>query len=333
MMEGETQAYDYGGGGFCMKVKFWGVRGSLPAPILPNEIENKIVQAVLGARGVDLDDNEAVSNYVSTLPYFQRTTTGGNTSCVQVSGENTEIILDAGSGIRQLGIELMQGPCGQGQGCIHLLISHTHWDHIMGFPFFTPAYAPGNQIIVYGRHPRIKERFQDQHQPDHFPVSLETMSADVKFVELDDKRKISIGEFVVSSIALRHPGGSFSYRIEKNGSAFVYATDAEYKGLSPEAMERYISFYADSEALVFDAQFTLEDAMEKEGWGHSSSMVGVDIALKANIKKLILFHHEPSYNDEKLQEIYDKTIRYYEMIKAGRNLEIIMAREGLEMEI
>jgi ribonuclease BN (tRNA processing enzyme) len=85
--------------------------------------------------------------------------------------------------------------------------------------------------------------------------------------------------------------------------------------------------------LVFDAQFTLEDAMEKEGWGHSSSMVGVDIALKANIKKLILFHHEPSYNDEKLQEIYDKTIRYYEMIKAGRNLEIIMAREGLEMEI
>jgi ribonuclease BN (tRNA processing enzyme) len=159
------------------------------------------------------------------------------------------------------------------------------------------------------------------------------MSADVKFVELDDKREVSIGEFVVSSIALRHPGGSFSYRIEKNGSAFVYATDAEYKGLSPKAMDRYISFYANSEALVFDAQFTLEDAMEKEGWGHSSSMVGVDIALKANIKKLILFHHEPSYNDEKLQEIYDKTIRYYEMIKAGRNLEIIMAREGLEMEI
>ncbi len=316
-----------------MKVKFWGVRGSLPAPILPTEIENKIVKALRGARGVDLDDVKAVKNYVKSLPYHQRTTTGGNTSCVEVQGEDTEIILDAGSGIRQLGIELMQGPCGQGQGIIHLLVSHTHWDHIMGFPFFTPAYAPGNQIIIYGRHPRIKERFQDQHHPNHFPVSLETMSADVQFVQLQEGSNLNIGEFAVSSIHLRHPGGSFSYKIEKNGRTFVYATDAEYKGIRPKAMEQYIAFYANSEALVFDAQFTLEDAMEKEGWGHSSSMVGVDIALKANIKRLVLFHHEPSYNDEKLQEIYDKTIRYYETIKGNRNLEIIMAREGLEMEI
>ena len=169
-----------------MKVKFWGVRGSLPAPIPPPEIEEKIVQALCGASGVDLSDARSVRNYVKSLPYHQRATTGGNTSCVEVQGENTEIILDAGSGIRQLGIDLMQGPCGQGQGVIHLLISHTHWDHIMGFPFFTPAYAPGNQIIIYGRHPRIKERFQDQHHPDHFPVSLETMSADLQFVQLGE---------------------------------------------------------------------------------------------------------------------------------------------------
>jgi phosphoribosyl 1,2-cyclic phosphodiesterase len=333
MLEGKSQAFLHGCDGVSMKVKFWGVRGSLPAPIHPAEIENKIVRVLLGARGVDLNNNEALNNYVKSLPYYQRTTTGGNTSCVQVRGDNTEIILDAGSGIRQLGIELMQGPCGQGKGTVHLLISHTHWDHIMGFPFFTPAYAPGNQITIYGRHPRIKERFQDQHHPDHFPVSLEAMSADVKFVQLEENGEVNIGEFAINSIPLRHPGGSFSYRIEQDGHAFVYATDAEYKDLRPEAMEQYTSFYANSEALVFDAQFTLEDAMEKEGWGHSSSMVGVDIALKANIKRLILFHHEPSYNDEKLEEIYDKTIRYYEMIKGSRSLEIIMAREGLEMEI
>jgi phosphoribosyl 1,2-cyclic phosphodiesterase len=316
-----------------MKVKFWGVRGSLPAPIPPIEIENKIVQALLGASGLNLDDPGVVENYVQSLPYHQRTTTGGNTSCVQVQDEDTEIILDAGSGIRQLGIDLMQGPCGQGQGTVHLLISHTHWDPIKGFPFFTPAYVPGNQIIIYGRHPRIKERFQDQHHPDHFPVSLETMSADVRFVQLEEGSKVHIGQFAVSSMHLRHPGGSFCYKIERDGRAFVYATDAEYKGLRPKALDQYIAFYAGSEALVFDAQFTLEDAMEKEGWGHSSSMVGVDIALKANIKKLVLFHHEPSYNDEKLREIYDKTVRYYEMIKGERNLHIIMAREGLEMEI
>jgi phosphoribosyl 1,2-cyclic phosphodiesterase len=253
---------------------------------------------------------------------------------VEVRGEDTLVVLDAGSGIRQLGLELMQGgDYAQGRGTVHVLISHTHWDHIMGFPFFIPAYAPGNRIIIYARHPHIKKRFEDQHHPHHFPVSLETMSADVQFVQLEDNEPAEIGEFSVSTIALRHPGGSYSYRIEQNGRAFVYATDAEYKDLRAEVMEHYISFYEGSEALVFDAQFTLEDAMEKEGWGHSSSLVGVDIALQANIKRLILFHHEPSYNDEKLQEIYDKTVRYYELIRGDRNLEIIMAREGLVLEI
>ena len=316
-----------------MKVKFWGVRGSLPAPILPADIEDKMLQTLLGARGIDLNDREAVLTYLHALPYYQRTTTGGNTSCVQVSGENTDIILDAGSGIHQLGIELMRGPCGRGQGTVHLLMSHTHWDHIMGFPFFTPAYVPGNKIIIYARHTRIKERFRNQHHPDHFPVSLEAMSADVQFVQLDAKPEVDIGEFKVSSVALHHPGGSFCYKIEKNARGFVYATDAEYKNLSEKTLADYISFYANSEALVFDAQFSLEDAMQKEGWGHSSSMVGVDLALKANIKSLILFHHEPSYSDEELQEIYRKTLKYYEVIRGRRTLEIIMAREGLELEI
>jgi phosphoribosyl 1,2-cyclic phosphodiesterase len=317
-----------------MKVKFWGVRGSLPAPIRPPEIEEKICQALKGARGIDLDDEEAVSGYVRSLPYYRRGTTGGNTSCVEIRGDRTEIILDAGSGIRQLGLDLRQTSSGSGKATIHLLMSHTHWDHIMGFPFFGPAYAPGNRIFIYARHPHIRQRFQDQHHPDHFPVTLETMLADVEFVHLENDDKIPIGEFTVSTMPLRHPGGSYAYKVEKDGRSFVYATDGEYKGLLPATMDQYVAFYADSEALVFDAQFTLEEAMEKEGWGHSSSLVGVDLALKANIKRLILFHHEPSYTDEKLQEIYDKTVRYYEARRRGRNnLEILLAREGLELDI
>jgi phosphoribosyl 1,2-cyclic phosphodiesterase len=317
-----------------MKVKFWGVRGSLPAPIPPLEIEEKICQALKGARGVDVDDEEAVAGYVRSLPYYRRGTTGGNTSCVEIRGDHTEIILDAGSGIRQLGLDLGQAKLGTGEGTIHLLVSHTHWDHIMGFPFFSPAYAPGSRIVIYARHPHIKQRFQDQQHPDHFPVALETMLAKVEFVHLENDGKVPIGEFTVSTIPLRHPGGSYAYKVEKGGRAFVYATDGEYKDLLPATMEEYAAFYADSEALVFDAQFTLKEAMEKEGWGHSSSFVGVDLALRANIKRLILFHHEPSYTDEKLQEIYDKTVRYYEARRRGRNnLEILLAREGLELDV
>ncbi|MBW1979847.1 MAG: MBL fold metallo-hydrolase [Deltaproteobacteria bacterium] len=316
-----------------MRVKFWGVRGSIPAPIQPQDIEDKIIRALVGAKDMSLSSHEEVVRYVQNLPYLQRSTTGGNTSCVEVTGDHSEIILDAGSGIRQLGMELMRGPCGQGRGVIHLLMSHTHWDHIMGFPFFMPAYIPGNRIIIYARHPQIEERFRNQHHPNHFPVALETMSAHIEFVSLKSDSLFTNGEFNISTIALRHPGGSYAYKIEKDGRAFIYATDGEYKDLSEAKLQRYLEFFAKGQALVFDAQFTLEDATEKEGWGHSSSFVGVDIALRAAIKELILFHHEPSYNDDKLQEIYDKTLHYYQKVRQGRTLNIIMAREGLELTI
>lgn len=314
-----------------MLIKFWGVRGSLPAPVAPEMIEEKIFNAVLGATELNLKGEDAVRQYVNNLPMQYKTTMGGNTACIEVRGENTTIILDAGSGIRPLGMKLMEGDFGRGAGVVHILMSHTHWDHIMGFPFFTPAYVPGNRINIYGRHKRVQGRFVDQHHPDHFPVTLEAMSAEIDFIQLPET-PIKIGEFDVATIPLRHPGGSFGYRVSKGKKAFIYATDAEY--IKRQAtLQRYIEFYADAQALVFDAQFTLEDAMEKEGWGHSSSLMGVDISLEARIKRLILFHHEPSYSDEKLMEIYDKTLDYYNSVRDGREIIIQMAVEGLVLDL
>jgi glyoxylase-like metal-dependent hydrolase (beta-lactamase superfamily II) len=135
-----------------MKIKFWGARGSVPAPLAPEVIEEKICQAIWGMPEIDTSDMDAVRNYVGDLPLLRRRTAGGNTSCVEIQAGRETIIIDAGSGIRDLGLELMKGPCGRGEGALHLIFTHCHWDHIQGFPFFVPAFIPGNRIFIYSIH-------------------------------------------------------------------------------------------------------------------------------------------------------------------------------------
>jgi len=271
-----------------------------------------------------------VDTYVRSLPYFRRGTTGGNTSCVEIRGQGTEIILDAGSGIRQLGLDLMQGPFGQGKGTIHLLISHTHWDHIMGFPFFGPAMLPKSNHDLRPA-PAHQAAVRGPAASRHFPVTLDTMLADVDFVHLKDDSKTTVGEFTVSTMPLRHPAAPMPSRWKRT-LRFRLCHGRRVQRSAAGVMDHYFAFYADAEALVFDAQFSLEEAMEKEGWGHSSSLVGVDIALKANIKRLILFHMNPLQRRKAPGDLrQDPPLLRSPEARSG--LEILLAREGLELEI
>ncbi|RLB02861.1 MAG: MBL fold metallo-hydrolase [Deltaproteobacteria bacterium] len=316
-----------------MKVTFWGVRGSLPAPLSNQEIREKIKTALKGARGLDLSNDQEIDNYVEELRLCNRTTVGGNTSCVEVWGKETLIILDAGSGLRNLGTSLLARNLATHDSDIHILISHTHWDHIMGFPFFAPAFIPSNRIFIYGCHSNMKERFLNLFHHHHFPINLEALRAEIKFMYFSERETIRIGEFEISSMPLHHPGISYAYRITDGKSSLVYATDGEYRDLTEDALENYLNFFRNSQLLIFDSQFTLEETMRKEGWGHSSSLVGVDFALKSNIERLALYHHEPSYDDCKLDEITQKTKRYFQLIGNGKQLDIVLAQEGLQIEI
>jgi phosphoribosyl 1,2-cyclic phosphodiesterase len=132
-----------------MKIKIWGARGSIPTPLDPKEIEGKLCQAIYGLADVDTHDMAAVQAYITELPPLVRGTVGGNTSCVEIQARGETFIIDAGSGLRRLGLELMKGPCGRGRGKVHIFLTHLHWDHIQGFPFFTPAFIPGNHLIFY----------------------------------------------------------------------------------------------------------------------------------------------------------------------------------------
>jgi phosphoribosyl 1,2-cyclic phosphodiesterase len=316
-----------------MVVRFWGVRGSIPAPLSARHVKEKVLHALKGVSKTDILDERAMEHYVEGLPRHIRGTYGGNTSCVEVHTEDTIIIFDAGSGIRALGLHLMDGRFGQGYGTAHLFLSHTHWDHIQGFPFFLPAYVPGNRVVIYSPHPNIKERFSVQQEDSHFPVPLESMHADIEFVSLAEDENVTIDHLDVKNIKLNHPGGSFGYRVKKEDKSFVYATDTDLTNLSGSELEKYIAFFSQAKVLVFDAQYTQMEALEKEDWGHSSSMTGVEIARDAGVDTLVLFHHDPAYDDDILWDILQRTRKYADLKGFRQTDKVIMAYEGLELVV
>ncbi len=317
-----------------MNIKFWGVRGSIPTPIGPKEIRKKIEDVLFEAKDIKFSSREDVTKYVEGLHYLQRGTVGGNSSCVEVQTQTGHVlILDAGSGIVKLGAELMKGDFGRGSGVAHIFLSHTHWDHIIGFPLFTPAYIKGNRIIFYGVHEDLEKRLRhQQNAPDHFPASLELMEADIEFVQLKGKKKLKIGSMTVDSKELYHPGAAYSYRITENEKTLVYATDGEYK-VEWENVQQYHSYYQNADVLIFDAMYTAGEAIDREDWGHSTSFIGADIASITGIKKLVLFHHYPARDDEAIHRILKETEAYWNDLYSDFDCEILMAHEGLEIEI
>lgn len=316
-----------------MIIKFWGVRGSIPAPMGSHEVRAKIVSALKRVSDHDLGNERAVEQYVDGLPPHIKGTYGGNTSCVQLQSGDTTIIFDAGSGIRMLGMDLMAGMFGQGAGTAHLFLSHTHWDHIHGFPFFLPAFVPGNRIMLYSPFPDAEERFKTQQASAYFPVSLEAMDADIEFCCLAEGKTIMIDDLSISNMRLKHPGGSFGYRVEKQGAAFVYATDTALNNLSRPDQEEFIAFFAQAKVAVFDAQYTVREAVRKEDWGHSSPLTAVDMALRAHVETLVLFHHEPTHDDPTLHDKFQGARKYLELKRGNQTCTVVMAQEGLELAV
>ncbi len=228
---------------------------------------------------------------------------------------------------------MMAEDFGKGSGHADLLLSHTHWDHISGFPFFAPAYVPGNRITIWGTHPRLRQRLKRQHHPDNFPVPLEEIPADLNFRRLTENTRRRVAGFHVTPHRLMHPGDAFAFRVEQDEAAFVYASDGSYSDMSEDELEACCELYRGAGLLVFDAHFALVDSIEKSDWGHSSSFIGVDIALKAGVERLLLFHHDPFSDEDQLIRIRDNTLRYLEHVGPGSNLQIHLAREGLEFEL
>ena len=275
-----------------------------------------------------------VDGFLQSVPFHQKSTFGGNTSCIEVTEGDFQIIFDAGSGLRPLGLKMMGGPCGRGQGEVNMFITHTHWDHIMGFPFFVPAFIPGNRVNIYGCHDGLRERFDYQQTFTHFPVTLEQMASTKTFIHLDVNKPVEIGPFTIRSIKQYHPGDSYGYRVESEAGVFVYATDAEYTEVTWEERERHIEFFQDADVVIFDAAYSLVEAVEKLDWGHSSPFIGVEMANDAAVKTLVLFHHDPTSTQGQVTQALAKARRFYdEMSDKQGDLTIVSAYDDQVFDI
>lgn len=322
-----------------MEVYFWGSRGSLPASLTAKMVEKKIFQALQAARSFRLETDEEIKRFIrNELPFDVRGSYGGNTSCVEIRNPPERVLCDAGTGLRDFGNHFLQTKKITGQGnapdVFHIFVSHLHWDHIQGFPFFTPAFIPGNRIHIYGCHADLERAFVNQQNTPCFPVPLQAMRADIQFHVLEPGKSYDIAGMNVTAMRQNHPGDSYGYCFRQGGKKFVYSTDSEHKEDSKDANYEFIKFFQNADLLVFDAQYNFLDAVDtKENWGHSSNIMGVELALRASVRRLCLFHNEHTWSDETLDKFLKATRQYLRAMDNSSPLKIDLAYDGLEIEI
>lgn len=319
-----------------MRVRFWGTRGSLPVAPDAEGVRRKVRRALVAARGRELSDDAALDAFIDReLDFTTRHTYGGNSSCVELDlGGDGSVICDLGSGARALGIDLLARHVAAGPRTYDVFLSHVHWDHIMGLPFFAPAYVPGTVIRVHGGHETLELALRRQQSEPCFPVDFDRLAARFEFVRLEPDRAHEIGDMRVTVKRQHHAGDSYGYRFERAGRVVVYSTDAEHKLESEVETESFVAFFRDADLVIFDAMYSLADAITvKEDWGHSSNIVGVDLCHRARAKRYCMFHHEPAYDDEMIARVLDETVRYEALMREDHPLQVMSAHDGLVIEL
>jgi phosphoribosyl 1,2-cyclic phosphodiesterase len=264
-----------------LAVKFRGVRGSIPTPVQEN----------LGF--------------------------GGNTACLEVrSGEGDLLMIDAGSGARQFGLELAAEFAGASLD-LHLLFTHFHWDHIQGLPFFAPLAGRSNCVTFHSARPveEVHEILREQMRKPYYPICLEDFPAKKEFAETGCQ-PTRVGSIVIHPFSLNHPQGATGYRMEADGAVIVHASDLEHGDARFDSILRDHAQGAD--VLIYDAQYSPEEYESKKGWGHSTWLEAARVARDAQVKQLILFHHDPGHDDQTVQRFVDHARRTFENTEAAR---------------
>ena len=295
-----------------MKFRFWGVRGSIPCPS------------------------------PRTLRY------GGNTTCIEVRTDgNTLLVLDAGTGIFQLAQSLIPEMPLQ----THVLLSHTHWDHIQGLPFFTPLFVPGNSVHIHGPHDvvtgtGVEKALQVQLQYSYFPVREAEMKADIHYSTLPPETPVQLGDATITPVMLNHAVVNFGYRIDCNGKSLFFTGDHEphsniydpgddeyaaYQAIIDEKQASILHILKDVDVLIADSAYTSAEYPRRKGWGHGTLESSIELGIRAGAKHVFCTHHEPTRSDEDLEAALEDTLTRVSIPEGGPKVHL--AREGFEFEL
>jgi len=320
-----------------MLVRFWGTRGSLPVAPTARTIRRKIANALVSTGGLEFGNvAEAELFLEKELSFAAGATYGGATPCVELeAGEGSYFVCDMGSGLRPFGLNSLKRNAHGHPKTYNFFQSHLHWDHIMGFPFFAPAFDPSVTIRIHAGHPDAEEALRRQQEEISFPVPFDWLRANIQFVQLTPGETHEVDGVRVETILQHHSHGSYGYRFtDGDGRTVIYSTDSEHK-LEKMAVEAaFIDFFREADLVICDTMYSLADSVSmKEDWGHSSNLVAVDLCHQAGAKCLALFHHEPTYEDEDIQRMHEESVRYEELTRDGAPLDVICAYDGLEVRL
>jgi phosphoribosyl 1,2-cyclic phosphodiesterase len=316
------------------RVRFWGTRGSIPVALTADGVRHKIVAALRGASGRTFATDAEAGAYVDSLAFADRATFGGHSPCVEIeTGGPDFVICDLGSGVRPFGQAALARD-GGGPRTYHVFLSHVHWDHIMGLPFFTPAYIPGNRVVIYGGHAHLEAALRRQQEQPSFPVDFSTFRADISFVRLEPGIVHEVAGMRVTLKLQRHAGDSYGFRFESGGKVVVYSTDSEHDLGNRRETDAFVDFFRGADVVIFDAMYSLADAISvKADWGHSSNIAGVELCHAAGVKHLCMFHHEPAFDDASIARVLADTRRYEEICRTGAPMTVTAAYDGMEIDL
>ena len=289
-----------------MQIKFWGTRGSLPVSVNDARFLSLVEECAVKAQQAGIERIKDFTAFLQEGKCGSPLVFGGNTTCTEITAGSSSVFIDMGSGLREAGTHAIQ----KGIKEFHIFMTHMHWDHVMGMPFFIPVHVPGHRIHIYHVHKNAPEYIRINFNGVNFPLKWDQLGGQVEFHQLKIYEPMLLGELAVTPFVLDHPGGSFGYRIEAGGKSFVVGVDSEYKRLTAEELGKDLPFYQNLDILLFDAQYEMSELATRFDWGHCSPHIGIDLALREKIKHLIFTHHDPWSTEEKLHRMLAHSKNY-----------------------
>jgi phosphoribosyl 1,2-cyclic phosphodiesterase len=294
-----------------LTVDFWGVRGSLPFALTPSEMTIDLRAFMFRFFQQGNMTTKDIDPFLQSIGTATLGGFGSATTCVQVTSSNQTMIIDAGTGIKNLGDMLMNGPSGQGDATIHIFLTHFHWDHLIGLPYFKPAFIEGNEIIFYAVQPNVEALIRNYLRHPWVENDLSTWKSKIGFQVLHPRIPVTLNDMTIVPYMMDHPDACWGFKVSSGGKNYAHCADTEATRVTHLSLGEDLPMYQNVDLMYFDAQYTLGELADRINWGHSAAQIGLDLAFRENIKHVLFSHHDPISTASTINMLIRQTEEYY----------------------